>query len=176
MKTVPVDAKRQDWPRLVANAINAFRGQTGWAVYNHGGGPQALVAATRTKMVIDAATKIESQKPNDVDALWDTATNTITGRNGDAILVKAQCVFTPTDATASIINFDVDIGGSVGIVEKQQFSVTGGAGVPVPISWTFAAYTLNTWEANGGAIYATADGPGNITEMRVVIQRTHKAR
>lgn len=178
-RAIPETANRKDWPRLVAKAVNAIGLRTdftGWAVYNHGGGAQSLTAATRTQLSIDGATKDESQLPSDVTALWDTATDTIVGRNGDAIVVKAQCVFTPSDATASIIDFDVDIGGAVGIVEKQQFTVAGGAGVPVPISWTFAAYTLDTWEANGGAIYATADGPGSITELRVVIERAHKAR
>lgn len=189
MRQVPETYRQADWPRKVSGAIKGILNRltaleavaaandfTGWETYTHTGGAQALVAATRTALTIDGGGSITSQKPTDVTQLWDTTSNTITGRNGDAIVVKAQCVFTPSDATASIIDFDVDIGGSVGIVEEQQFTVAGGAGVPLPISWTFGAYTLDTWEANGGTINATCDGPGSITELRVVIQRTHKAR
>lgn len=134
------------------------------------------MAAARTQLTIDGATKDVSQKPADVAALWDTATNTITGRNGDAIVVKVQFVFTPDDATASEVVLEVDIGGIPGVVEEQSFPVTNGASNPHFFNWTFAAYTLETWESNGGAIYATADGPGDITGLRIVIQRTHKAR
>lgn len=163
----------REWVEQFAKVDGAF---SGWAVYVHGGGTQSLVAAARAKIAIDGATKIESQLPPDTGPLWDTATDTITGRNGDAIVVKVQCVFTPTSALASEIVFDVDIGGTVGVVEEQKFTVAGGAGVPVPISWTFVAYTLDTWEANGGAVYAEADGPGDITGLRILIDRTHKAR
>lgn len=174
-------ANRSDWPRLVARAVNALRnavtgleGRTGWAVYNHGGGAQTLVAATRTQLSIDGATKIESQLPADTGPLWDS--NKITGREGDAIVVKVQCTFTPADAVATEVLFDVDIGGAIGIVERQSFPVTNGAGNPHYFSWTFLAYTLDTWEANGGAVYATADGAGDLTDLRIVIQRGHKAR
>lgn len=149
---------------------------TGWAVYNHGGGAQSLATSTRTQLSIDGATKIESQLPLDTGPLWDTATDTITGRTGDGIVCKIQCIFTPSDATASEVLFDVDIGGGVGIVEYQTFAATKGSGMAHYVSWTFAAYTMSTWLANGGKIHATADGPGDITALRIVVQRTHKAR
>lgn len=156
--------------------IDSLEGATGWAVYNHGGGAQSLATSTRAQLIIDGATKIETQLPTDTGPLWDTSTNRITGRAGDGIVVKVQCVFTPTSALASEILFDVDIGGAIGIVEYQTFAVTKGAGMADYISWTFAAYTLDTWAANGGKISATADGPGDITALRVVVQRTHKGR
>lgn len=149
---------------------------TGWEVYDHGGGAQSLAASTRTKLQIDGATSIISQSPPDATPLWDTTTDKITGRNGDAITVKVQLTFTPDDATASDFTVDVDIGGAIGIVERQDFSVIRGAGVEHYFAWTFVAYTLNTWEANGGEVYATCDGPGDITDLRIVIARVHKAR
>lgn len=157
-------------------ALAELEGSTGWAVYNHGGGAQSLATSTRTQLSIDGATKIESQLPLDTGPLWDTATDTITGRTGDGIVCKIQCIFTPSDAMASEVLFDVDIGGGVGIVEYQTFAATKGSGMAHYVSWTFAAYTMSTWLANGGKIYATADGPGDITALRIVVQRTHKAR
>lgn len=148
---------------------------TGWAAYVHGGGAQSLSASTRTQLQIDGATKIETQLPSDSGPLWDDVNDKITGRNGDSIVVKIQGVFTPSDATASNLKLDVDIGGSVGIVEKQDFPITNGAGVAHDFSWTFLAYTLDTWEANGGAVYATSDGAGGVTGLRIIITRTHRA-
>ena len=182
-RLVPVDAKGLDWPRKVANAINYLlkwvtdRGEaTGWAVYNHGGGAQAIAANTRTKLTIDGASKIESQLASDTGPLWDTATNKITGRNGDAINIKIQFVFTPTNSSATEIDIEVDIGGSIGVVEYDTRALTRGAGNPHNITLAFPAYTLDTWEANGGEIYVEVDGPGSVTALRIVIVRVHKAR
>mgnify|MGYP003493951491 FL=1 len=166
----------KDTVNALVNAVRGMQGSTGWAEYKHGGGAQALAAGARTKLVVDAAEKIESQLPVDTGPLWNTANNTIKGRAGDAILVKIQCTFTPDDATASQVDFDVDIGGAIGKVEEQVYSVTGGAGVPALVSYTFLAYMLGTWAANGGSIYATADGPGVVTNLRVVLAVVHRAR
>lgn len=148
---------------------------TGWGAYFDGAGSQAISAATRTQVTINSAATIVTQKPADVATFWDNSTNTITGREGDAIVVKVQCIFTPSDATASMALFDVDIGGSIGIVEYHTFTIALGSGVAHYLSWTFVAYTLDTWEANGGKIYITTDGPGALTSKRVVIARVHKA-
>lgn len=149
---------------------------TGWAVYNDTAGAQGLAASTPETFAVNAGSWIDSQKPEDVDQFWDSATNTITGRNGDAIIVKVQCIFTPSDATASSIEFETDIGGVPGVVEYQDFPVIKGAGVAHRLSWTFLAYTLDTWEANGGTINVEADGPGDLTNKRVLIARVHRAR
>ena len=156
--------------------VETLSGSTGWAVYNHGGGSQALTADNRQKLNLDAATKIESQLPEDTGPLFDGSTGKVVGRNGDSIVIKIQCVFTPTSSAASNILFDIDIGGAVGIVEYQSFALTKGAGNAHFISWSFVAYTLDTWEQNGGDIYATSDGPGAIDQLRIVIARIHKAR
>jgi hypothetical protein len=167
---------RRDVDSATTAAAATGPNATGWEVYNHGGGAQALAASTRTKLQIDGATSITSQGPVDAGALWDTTNDKITGRNGDAITVKIQLTFTPDDATASDFTVDVDIGGAIGIVERQDFAVIRGAGVAHYFAWTFVAYTLGTWEANGGEVYATCDGPGDITDLRIVIARIHKAR
>lgn len=195
---VPVDSRRQDWPRLVSNAFkaadSALKGiaagssttgdelatyqtqATGWANYADTAGAQALTANVRSVYTVNAGSKIETQKPADVTTFWNAANNTITGREGDGILVKIQSVFTPSTAAASRCLIEVDIGGAFGVVEEHKFPITDGAGVAHPLSWTFAGYTLDTWAENGGTIYITADGPGSLTAKRVVITRTHKAR
>lgn len=148
---------------------------TGWGTYNDTAGAQSLAASTSATFTVNAGTSITSYEPDDVTAFWDSSTNTITGREGDAIMVKVQSVYTPDDATASDIAFSVDIGGAVGVVEYQDFALIKGAGVAHRLSWTFLAYTLDTWEANGGTIKVESDGPGDLTEKRVLIARVHRA-
>ena len=41
---------------------------------------------------------------------------------------------------------------------------------------SFNAYTLNTWEANGGTVKIVSDASADIYDIRYVITRTHKAR
>ena len=149
------------------------RSTTGWAVYNDNT-TQAIAGATRTQITNNEAVKIETQLPHDTGPLF--ASNVIKGRTGDGIVVKFQCVFTPTTAVANEILFEVDVGGAIGVLEHQTIALTKGNGIPHYLSWTFAAYTLDTWQANGGKIYATANGPGNLTVASVLIQRTHKGR
>lgn len=189
---VPTTNRTIDWPKKIADAINyllkkdrdgssfssridALEGQSGWANYPHSG-TQSLATGTRTKLTINGTGKNESQLPTDTGPLWDTATNTITGRNGDSIVAKVQFVFTPDDAVASNLELEIDIGGSIGVVEDETKPIFRGAGVAHPLSFTFPAYTLDTWEANGGEIYATADGPGVVSDLRIVIIRTSRAR
>lgn len=149
------------------------RSITGWAVYNDNT-TQSIAGATRTQITNNESVKIETQLPPDTGPLF--ASNVIKGRTGDGIVVKFQCVFTPTTAVANEILFEVDVGGAIGVLEAQTIALTKGNGVPHYLSWTFAAYTLDTWQANGGKIYATPNGPGDLTVASVLIQRTHKGR
>ena len=149
---------------------------TGWAVYNHGGGALALTGGVRTQLVIDGATKIETEMPPGMGSLWDTSNNAIRGRLGDGIVVKVSFTFTPSSGVANEMLAEIDVGGGVGVVEIQTFAVNKGAGVPIYISWTFTAYTLDTWVANGGKIYVTANGPGSLTVPVVLIQHTHRGQ
>ena len=153
-------------------ALSPLAGASGWAVYNDTAGAQSLTAGGTATFTVNAGSKIETYAPDGI-ALWSG--NKITGREGDAIVVKVQCVFTPSDAVASTLDFSVDIGGAIGEVEYQNFPVTKGAGMPHKVSWTFLAYTLDTWEANGGTVRVVSDGAGQLTSKRVLISRVHKA-
>lgn len=149
---------------------------TGWAVYNHGGGALALTGGVRTQLVIDGATKIETEMPPGMGSLWDTSTNAIRGRLGDGIVVKVSFAFTPSSGVANEILAEIDVGGAIGVVENNTHALNKGSGVAHYISWTFTAYTLDTWVANGGKIYVTANGDGSLTIPVVLIQHTHRGQ
>lgn len=147
---------------------------TGWAAYVHTGASQSLVADTDTALINDAGSKIESQQPADVLALYDGSV--ITGRQGDSIMVGVEFTFTPSDGTASMLSVCIDIGGAIGKLYVEEFPITNGASVPHKISYHPPAYTLDTWPANGGTVTIRSDGPGSVTAVRYVIHRLHKAR
>ncbi|GAA0729986.1 hypothetical protein [Sphingomonas japonica] len=182
---VPVDGKGIDWPRRVANAINALQAslaalqlrvddKSGWANYRDSTAGQALVADTRAQWTNNAATIDDSEKPTDVATYWDAADNAVPGMAGDAVVLRIQSTFTPSDGTASMLTMDLDIGGGT-LVDQQSIAITGGAGVPQRISFTSLGFQRDTWEANGAKVYVTADGPGDLTNKRILVARMHKA-
>jgi len=146
---------------------------SGWGAYVNGAAPQAIVADTKVSLVNDAATVIETQKPVDVTTFYTAGK--ITGRNGDGILINIELTFTPTSGLSSYLIVSIDIGGAVGEIYPKEFVTVGGQDVAQAISYSTGAYTLDTWQANGGTVKVISDGPGLISAVRYVIQRSHKA-
>lgn len=146
---------------------------TGWGAYYHTGSTQALSASTKATLTNNAGTVIESEKPSDITAFYSAGK--ITGREGDGIAVGIELTFTPDDATASNLYVAIDIGGAIGEIYPKDFPITGGASVAHKISYNITAFTLDTWEANGGTVKVEADGPGVVSTVRYVIHRIHKA-
>lgn len=147
---------------------------TGWAAYVHTGAAQILTADIETALLNNAGSKIETQKPLDVVDLYDGTV--ITGRTGDSIMAGVEFTFTPADGTASTLSVCIDIGGGIGKLYVEEFPITNGTAVPHKISYHPPAYTLDTWQANGGTVKVLADGPGTVSTVRYVIHRLHKAR
>lgn len=147
---------------------------TGWGAYTHTGASQSLAANVKQTLANNAGSVIETQKPDDVSSFYSSSL--ITGRAGDSIGVGIEFVFTPSDGTASNLFMAIDIGGTFGELYARDFPIFRGAGVPHKISYNIQAYTLNTWEANGGSVKVEADGPGVITDVRYVVHRLHKAK
>lgn len=144
----------------------------GWGSYRDTAGSQALVGGVRTLWTNNAGTVNETYKPRDRASFWST--NKLRGALGESLVIKIQCTFTPTSAAAKLLDIEVNIGGAIGALESLTLSLPKGSGVPQNISWTFLAYTLDTFVANGGEIYFTADGPGNITNKLLIISRNSK--
>lgn len=180
-RIIPESAKRADWPRLVSqshrdheNRINAIEVRSGWGAYINTAGTQSLTAATKVSLTNNAGSTILVQHPTDVPALY--ASGKITGREGDAIGLTIELIFTPTSGVASNFYIAIDIGGSIGEIYPRDFAILKGSGVAHKVSYSTMAYTLDTWEANGGTVKVESDGPGDITGVRYVIHRLHKAR
>lgn len=147
---------------------------TGWAAYFHTGAAQVIAANVESALVNDAGQIIDSQKPADLASLYDGTA--ITGRSGDGILVTAEFTFTPSNGDTTELTVSIDIGGAVGKIFHETFAILNGGLVPHKISYRGPAYTLDTWEANGGVLKVIANGAGTISGARYVVHRLHKAR
>lgn len=152
---------------------------TGWGSYADGqytsGSPFALTQDTDTDLPNNAASKLETQLPIDVTKFYDESTTKITGRNGDGLLITKEFKVVPASATNTYIDVWIDIGGSVG--ELYRRSVTFNKGIQeYNVHISYGAYTLDTWEANGGQVRVRSNTNCDIYGIRYVLTRTHKAR
>jgi hypothetical protein len=131
------------------------------------------VANVKATVNNNAGAVLEMHKPADIATFYDGAV--IPGRNGDGAVIGVEVTFTPTTGGSSALVVSIDIGGAVGELYAQEYPVLKGLGIAHKISYTAAVYMLDTWEANGGAVKIVCDGPGDLTAVRYVIQRLHKA-
>lgn len=148
---------------------------TGWGSYSDAG-TQSIAANTRTLLTISGVTKDETQKPSDIATFWNGATNTLPGRDGDGGVWRLKFQVTATDATASTLLIEADIGGAIGVLDEFEKPMTRGAGVMQPVTWNNAYFMRATFAANGAKFYVTSDGPLSIAAKSILIHRTHRAR
>tara|TARA_R110000850_G_scaffold263483_1_gene392342 strand:- start:75 stop:623 length:549 start_codon:yes stop_codon:yes gene_type:complete len=153
---------------------------SGWAEYRDtqytSGSPFAIVANTLTDLPNNSGIVIDSQKPSDFTTFYDSTAQKITGRNGDGLAWSIEIILVPS-VSAEYVNLSVDIGGTIGEVFMKLYSFPKGAGVERSIIYTIpSAYTLDTWETNGGQVKVISNGACNIHGIRYVFTRTHKAK
>jgi|GEM_PF-2380675 len=166
------------WVRLSAGS-NA-NDYTGWGVYNDTqfteASPGAIAASTIYYLPNNALNKIESQIPIDITTFYDETTQKITGRNGDGLNVVIEFKMKPQTNNNTRVTLSIDIGGSVGEIYTRDFVLTRGFDEEHYYLSSFDAYTLGTWEANGGSVLIRSTHAVEVYDIRYVLTRTHKAR
>lgn len=107
-----------------------------------------------------------------VDAVGD---GFIVGRNGDSLDIMLYFKAEPS-SVSQWMDVWIDIGGSIGELYRQTFSFPKGSGTERGVLYALpSAYTLNTWEANGGTIYVRSNASLDIYGINYNFDRTHKA-
>ncbi|HEY9814983.1 MAG TPA: hypothetical protein V6D20_04145, partial [Candidatus Obscuribacterales bacterium] len=152
---------------------------TGWATYIDTtyvdpGSALTIVAATDTILPNNAGSLNETQTPSDVATFYDGST--ITGRNGDGLSFMIYFKAIPSVAAQSM-DVWIDIGGAVGERYRETFNFPKGAGVERGVLYGVpAAYTLDTWEANGATVYVRSPDALDLYDINFNFSRTHKAK
>lgn len=166
------------WSKLISE--NSVSDHTGWAEYKDGtytsASPLVLSASTKVTLPNDASTVRDNQKPDDVTTFYDSTNSTITGRNGDGVNIVIEFKARPNSASTTRLTVAIDIGGAVGEIYVRDFVLAKGNGVEHYYLSSFDAFTLDTWEANGGAVKIVSTASADIYDIRYVITRTHKAK
>ncbi|MGB5943797.1 MAG: hypothetical protein WBG71_13020 [Leeuwenhoekiella sp.] len=163
----------------VASNANDY---TGWADYVDtqytSAAPFTGITTTpaRVSLPNNAGIIQDGQKPVDISTFYDSTTGTITGRDGDGVNIVIEFKARPTNTNIPRITVAIDIGGAVGEIYKRDFILSKGAGVEHFYLSSFNAYTLNTWEANGGTVKISSTFPVEVYDIRYIVTRTHRAR
>jgi len=178
LKDLPNTAGAPTGYGSLASAISmTTETSSGWASYVDTqytvGSPFSLSAATDTNLPNNAGTKIETQKPTDIASFYTAGK--ITGRNGDGLSMQIFFFAVPS-APNQYMDIWIDIGSPVGQLYRQSFSFPRGAGIARGIMYALpSAYTLNTWELNGGTVRVVSDASCSIYGVTYNFSRTHKA-
>lgn len=151
--------------------------ESGWATYVDtqytSGSPFSVSADTDTVLPNNALSKIETQKPESITEFYDGSQ--ILGVNGNAIDIMIYFKATPS-AQNQYLDLWIDIGGSIGELYRQSFAFPRGAGVERGILYALpSAYTLNTWEANGGTVYIRSNAALTLHTCNFNFDLSHKA-
>jgi hypothetical protein len=161
------------------SSVTLANGATsGWATYidtqyPNSGNALSVTADTDTVLPNNKASLLETQKPVDISTFYNGTT--ITGRNGDALDIMIYFKAVPSAAN-QWLDMWIDIGGSVGELYRQTFSFPRGSGVERGILYSLSsAYTLGTWEANGGTVYIRSNASVDIYQINFNFDRSHKA-
>lgn len=169
------------WSTIAAALNSMFAeifGRTGWASYNDTqyteGSPFNATADTDLTLPNNAGSIVDSQKPADIASFYSGGL--IVGRNGDALDIMIYFKAVPSAADQSL-DVWIDIGGSVGELYRQTFTFPKGIGQERGILYALpSAYTLGTWEANGGTVKINSSDSLEIYDIVFNFDRTHKAR
>jgi len=153
----------------------------GWAVYHDSTytvGAPLTVASARVKLTNDTAGSgtDKTYLPASVTDFWNSTTNKITPENvGDAydvrIQFKAKC-----STVSAFFDFEIDIGGSLGVITSRTLSSSKGANTEQRYSVGIPVFTLATFVANGGEIYINSIDDGttvSIYDIQIFIKRDY---
>lgn len=141
------------------------------------GSPRAITGDTRTQVTIDGL-GTETNKdhlPAGITGMWDVGDNVlapVTGGDFYMVRVQFRCSTTPPDA---FVDCELDIGGSLGVILKETKPLLrASSGVnTVVLSWP--VFALDTFLANGGAIYVTPNEDTDFWDFSITIARVHSA-
>lgn len=155
----------------------------GWAYYDdstYTSGSPLTSNNAKTQILIDGVggDTVTSQLPSGVTALWDAASDSITGvSEGDSLLVRLDITCAPASVNdfAELV-FDIGSGSPIEIGRDTiRFSKTGST----RFLRTYDLFCGSTFAANGCKIYFDTSVSGDsidIYDLGVKITRTYKAR
>lgn len=184
MTPVPVDAKRLDWPRLVANGINALRALYdalvtrlegvearsgfGWADYTDNDAPAPLALSGGSTVQVSrnlsaSGANYRLRGPFAAHQFWDNATDTIRARAlYDVIDVSIYLKVIPGASGGTL---DVQLMAGAIDIGSKSFEMTGPVGVGKGIRADFKITCRSAFLTNGAKVMLTPSVTTQLVEF-----------
>lgn len=157
------------------DAVYTSANLSGWGNYVDtaytSGSPFALSTDADTALPNNKGSVLESHLPADVTTFYNGTT--ITGREGDNIIITVDFDCVPTAVGSTLLEVWFDIGGAVGELYRRPITFPKGQGEIRHVNFTTLGYTLDTWETNGATVYVRGNGTFDLYNIRYVISRSY---
>ena len=128
-------------------------------------------------MTNNATSIIDSQLPEGVTSWWDSVNNKLTpSLDGDSYIVNLRFTAISSSPTG-LADVDLDVGGTLGVVDGSTISLCKGLGNSQRISLKFDLFAGSTFLTNGGTFYIQSfDGDISVYNVSIKVTRVHKAK
>lgn len=153
---------------------------TGWAAYLDSqytsASPLILTGGQRILIPNNAASKNESQLPEDLGTFYNPANGKITGSSGSDLIITLRCKMVPKelDTVTALVELDTGIDGSPNVIDAVNVPITWGVDIEQRLSVNFSAYCLNIFQTNGGRLFITPNELLHLYDITLLVKRTHK--
>ncbi len=129
----------------------------------------ALTTGARTKITINGATETILNPPD--ASLYGTTDGKITPEAvGDTYLVRLQCK-ADTAATTPYFDLEFDAGGSTGVIDSRNITLTKGGSATNNISATTLLFVDSSFLENGAEMYITTNATVNFWDFTIMIHK-----
>lgn len=153
----------------------------GWAYYEDDqyteASPLIIVDGNSAQLTINAATSIETQLPVGYVSLWDSTTNRMRSKNvADTVQFSVRFKAKSSNNNGGIsYALYIGAGQTIPILSDSRRFLRG-SGVANDVVFQGTPYHLDTFLANGGAFYVTAeDGSLEIYDISIKLELNYRA-
>lgn len=160
-------------------AANPFTGYQIWSDSQYvTGSRRSISATTRTSLTINGSGSGQSTTytASGSGNWWNTSTHKITPTAVNDFYV-CEVYFTLKIPAGSnpYATVDLDVGGTTGILREITHSVHKGAAVDEKMAFVFLVPAVTDFKNNGATIYLTTSHAAELFDVRLMVNRLHKA-
>jgi hypothetical protein len=135
--------------------------------------PLTINPNSMQQIIINRDFVINSELPNGVTQFWNDTTNTFDPvKDGDFYVVRLGFTIKPQQNNR-VLDFSLDIGGSIGVIYEDFKSLVKGAGTPTIVSEVIPVFTGSTFVTNGGSFFIKCNTRLEVYNLSILIMKNY---
>lgn len=135
--------------------------------------PLVVNPNTLFQIPINRDSILNSELPIGVTQFWDDTANKIVPQNNDDFYIIRLTFTIKPQQNNRVLDFQLDIGGTQGVIYEDFKSLVKGAGTPSIISEVIPIFTKSTFLANAGAFYIKCNTRLEVYDLSILIIKTY---